>query len=216
MIHFLSAGWRLLEVDQTEASASLTAACQEQLGFKPNFDQTSGDATTGMYLPSSSSDEAQVIIQRKANGRAVGRALWLLSTRHDLVAGIRLVRSAETATTIRDDNWQPNLQQRPYDPGAVSVWPEEPAWPIRDRVVIEYADSPGLFVHRLRRDSRCDWCIPASTAADALTFASAARARAWVEKRASTERHPLVLRYRSVALALIDQSDAEASEETDG
>jgi hypothetical protein len=210
LIRFLTSDLKLVEIDHDQAAASLTEAFEESFGHRPNYDERTGDAATGFYLPSSS-DEGQVMIQRKANGRAVRRALWLLSAKHSL-DGIRLVTQPQGTNAIPSDYYWNPAGLPAYDQSEVTVWPVEPSWPVRDRVVVAYTDNAELFVHRARRNPQCDWCVPAKTVDEALSFASVERAQAWIDLRGSSERHPLRPKYRSAAAALLEQAPPEHDE----
>lgn len=113
-------------------------------------------------------------------------------------------------------SWTYDLDRHRYNAEAVEIWPREFNRPVADRIVIGYADQPGQFVHRARRNKRVEWCLPAATLDEALTFASAESAQAWVDRHGATEKHPLTPMYRSVAQALLDQSDAQVNEEMRG
>jgi hypothetical protein len=143
----------------------------------------------------------------------VRKALWLLAAKYSL-DGIRLVTQPQGTTSIRDQlDWEHGLVPA-YDQAAVTLWPIEPDWPCRDRVVVAYADNPKLFVHRARRNPQCEWAVPAQALEDALTFASVERAQTWIDRRGASERHPLRPRYRSAASAQLDQRPTQAEPET--
>jgi hypothetical protein len=207
MSRFLTCEFRLVEIDTSEAWGSLTQAFEQHCGHPPDYDEATGDAATGFYLPAPEGDEAQVMLQLKANGRAVRRALWLLAAKHSLET-IRLVTRPEGTTALwHDVDWR-TAESQPNQ-AAVTIWPPEPNWPVRDRVIISYTNEPTLFVHRARRDPQCDWCVPAQSIREALSFASVERAHAWINSRGASERHVLAPTYKSVAAALLDQTLAE-------
>jgi hypothetical protein len=124
------------------------------------------------------------------------------------IAGLVGIAAASGAGSAGGWSWAHDLARENYNADAVEVWPRESSRPIRDRVVIEHADQPGHFVHRARRSPCVDWCLPATTLEDALDFSSPESATAWLEKRGLTEKNPLVMRFRSVAQALLDQEEA--------
>ena len=218
----------LLELGEEGASASLTVAWQRTFGSDPDFGET-GDAVAGIHFPVDTNDHADVrgmCVSRAAKGNGVGLAIRLLIAKYALdrvetmngppfgtgskVDDGTVPGAAEGVSWPEAFSWTHDLERHRYNADAVAIWPQESSRPVRDRIVIEHADQPGMFVHRARRSPRVYWCLPATNLAEALTFASVENAQEWIEKRGSTEKNPLVLRYRAVAQALLDQEDARA------
>jgi hypothetical protein len=105
-------------------------------------------------------------------------------------------------------DWTPDMEQRPYDLAAVTVWPQEPEHPVRDSVILELADNPGHYIHRARRDQRAIWTVPANRVSDALCLPFPEAAESWIRANAR-EDGPITMRYRSAALAAEDQRCAD-------
>jgi hypothetical protein len=215
--------WVLLELGEQGATASLTVAWQRTFGSDPDFGKT-GDAVAGLHFPLDNDGDADVrgmCVSRAADGDAVRGVIRLLIARYALDR-VEIVNRPPFGTGSGVDgtaagaaegfSWTHDLERHRYDAEAVEIWPQESTRPIADKVVIEHADQPGQFVHRARRTPRVEWCLPAATLDEALTFASAESAHAWVERHGATERQRLVLRYRSVAAALLDQVEAQLTE----
>jgi hypothetical protein len=229
VIRFLAnpSRWTILELGEQGATASLTVAWQRTFGSDPDFSKT-GNAVAGIHFPLDGDDDADVrgmCVSRPADGDAVRGVIRLLIARHALDR-VEILNRPPFGTGSGVDgtalgaaegfSWTHDLERHRYNAEAVEIWPQESTRPVADRIVIGYADQPGLFVHRARRSPRVEWCLPAATLDEALTFASAESAQAWVERHGATERQPLVLRYRSVAAALLDQAEAQVTEETCG
>ncbi|MEI7761477.1 MAG: hypothetical protein WCJ67_12065 [Thermoleophilia bacterium] len=218
----------LLELGEEGASASLAVAWQRTFGCDPDFGEA-GDAVAGIHFPVDTNDHADVrgmCVSRAAKGDGVGLAIRLLIAKYALDRVETMNRPPFGTGSTADDgtapgeaegfswpeafSWTHDLERHRYNADAVEIWPQESSRPVRDRIVIEHADQPGMFVHRARRSPKVYWCLPATNLAEALTFASVENAQEWIEKRGSTEKNPLVLRYRAVAQALLDQEDARA------
>jgi hypothetical protein len=216
LIRFLSGAerWTILELDENEAVASLTETWRLTFGCDPNFSST-GDATTGFHIELNERERG-LIISRSANNQATLAAGRLIAAKYQLAEVRRLARPPYgTAATASDDSdWTLDLEPRPYDLTAVSIWPPEPERPVLDRIVLEHTNQPGRFVHRARRSNSVDWCLPAERLEDALTFTSLESATRWIAKHAASEPQPLTLRYRAVAAARLDQAAATQRKDT--
>jgi hypothetical protein len=223
VIRFLAnpSRWVLLELGEQGATASLTVAWQRTFGSDPDFSET-GDAVAGIHfaLDDDGGDVRGMCLSRAAKGNAVRGVIRLLIAKYALDRVEILNRppfgTGSASGAAEGFSWTHDLERHRYNAEAVEIWPQESTRPVADRIVIEHADQPGQFVHRARRSPRVEWCLPAATLDEALTFASAESAQAWVERHGATERQPLVLRYRSVAAALLDQAEAQVTEETCG
>jgi hypothetical protein len=195
VIRFLSAGFWLLEIDDELASASLSDAFEQYIGYPPNF-TPSGDAVTGFHLPSGDAFERQLVVSRRANKPALRRALTLIGMRHRL-SGIRVVnRPTVIATQAVDEQWEPDLVEVPYDLDGVSIWPGGTGV-TRDVVLLELIDEPGTFLSAALRPTRI--------LADARPFTDAEAARNCMR---TVGDRALRLVWRAVALAELDQRNA--------
>lgn len=232
LIRFLAnpQSWVLLELGEPGATASLTVAWQRTFGSDPDFSKT-GDAVAGLHFPldnDGDSDVRGMCIPHARDGDAVRRVIRLLIAKYALDR-VEILNHPPFGTESGVDgtalgaterfSWTHDLDRDRYDAEAVEIWPHESTRPVSDKVVIEHADQPGLFVHRARRTPRVEWCLPAATLDEALTFASVETAQEWIEKHGATEKHALILRYRSVSLAMLDQdarADAQIIEDMTG
>lgn len=224
MIRFLAnpSRWVLFELGEQAATASLTVAWQRMFGSDPDFSQA-GDAVAGIHFPldSDAADVRALCVSQAADSDAVRGVIRLLIARYALDRVEILNRPpigtgsgpGETGASMAEGfSWTHDLERHRYNADQVEIWPPETSRPIADKVVIEHADQAGHYVHRARRKPTVEWCLPATTLDEALVFSSVENAQAFLEKHAATEKNPLVLRYRSVALAAIDQSDAETND----
>lgn len=205
----------LLELGNEGASASLAAAFHREFGCDPDYEKV---AVAGMHFDLGNGERG-LCISRTPSAEAANDAIKLVAVKWGFDSVRRLARppygtASSKQGTASGLDWVFDMERHRYDSSAVTVWPVESSRPVRDRIVIEHADQQ-VFVHRARR-SRVEWCPPAATLDEALTFASVESAQAWVERHGATERQPLVLRYRSVAAALLDQAEAQVTEETCG
>ena len=214
LIRFLSGAkrWTILELDEDEAVASLTETWRLTFGCDPDF-STAGDATTGFHVELNERERG-LIVSRSANNDATQAASTLIAAKYHLGEVRRLTRPpyGTVVPAPADFDWTPDLEPRPYDLTAVSVWPPEPERPVLDRIVLEHSNEPGRFVHRVRRSQSVHWCLPAERLEDALTFTSLESATRWIAKHGASEPQPLTLRFRAVAAALLDQAAAQRKE----
>ena len=219
-IRFLSGAsrWTILELDEDEAVASLTETWRLTFGSDPDFGPA-GDATTGFHVELNERERG-LIVSRSANNEAIQAAARLIAAKYQVAEVRRLTRppygtAAPAAPTTEDFDWTPDLEPRPYDLTAVSLWPPEPERPVMDRIVLEHTNEPGRFVHRARRSKRVFWCLPAERLEEALTFTSVESATRWLQQHAADEPQPLTLRFRAAAAAMLDQTaQARRSEAT--
>jgi hypothetical protein len=197
----------LLELGEEGASASLAARFYGEFGCDPDYDTV---AVAGVHC-SVGEAERGLCISRTPGTEATESAIRLVRAKHGLVQ--RLSRpphgTGQMQATTSGIDWVQDCERFRYDSSSVTIWPGESSRPVRDHLVLEYADQL-VFVHRTSRAGGP--CAPAATLDQALAFASVESAEAWMEKYRAYDRHPLVLRWRSVALALMDQSDAEVQD----
>lgn len=198
-MRFLCAGFRLLELDDETASASLTDAFETFVGYAPDF-SAAGDAVTGLHFPADDPDERQIVIVRRANKQAVRRTLSLLALRHRLAA-VRVVTRPH-ATATNDDDWMPTVLDLPYDLDGVSVWPSSSTRVCKDSLLIEYATTPRSFASTSTERT--------TDVHDARLFGDAVSAWAWLDEHASDAQVSARPVWRSAALAQIDQQRASA------
>ncbi len=217
-MQFLAADWRLLELEQG-AAASLTQAWEMHFGYPPDFSER-GNAVTGYHDrdDNAQAGELQVLVSHRANAEAFAQALRVLRVRYALETISVVNRPLGWATTtnaVDEDDWEPELEERPYDLAAVSVWPPEPTHPVRDQVLIEHVGQPRRFVHTLTQHACCrpDYG-PAEFVETPRTFQCAEAARRWIAEFGGDR--PLRIVYRSVALAAEDQAAREVVEEMRG
>jgi hypothetical protein len=197
MIRFLCCAFRLLEVDEETASASLTDAFEHLTGYAPDFGPN-GDAVTGFHTTGQDHDERQVVVSRRANKAALRRAITLLQWRHRLVS-ISIVTRPATRKLPMHDDWMPEWVEMPYDLDGVSVWPTRGDATTRDVLVLEDAHRPGTFVSTtLRRTEDLDLAL-------SLPNAQAA----WSVIAADREQTTLRACWRSVARARLDQQNVK-------
>src|SRR5689334_7096806 len=111
MIRFLAGSFCLFEIDEEFASASLTECFARHRGYEPDFSKD-GDAVTGFHAPGDDFSERSVVLGRRANRRAVRRALALIMARYHLNS-IRVVTAS--ATPRHSDDWAPEALDREYD-----------------------------------------------------------------------------------------------------
>ncbi len=211
LVRFLSGGnrWTILELDDDEPAESLTMVWRLVFGCEPDF-SPAGDATTGFHVELNERQRG-LIVSRTANNDATQAAARLIAAKHELSEIRRLARppyGTRAAPPVDGFDWTRGLEPRPFDPAAVSVWPAEPERPVLDRIVLEHTHEPGRFVHRARRSNNVEWCLPAESLEDALSFASIQNAQAWLAKHATNEPQPLTMRYRAAAAAQLDQAAA--------
>lgn len=202
MIRFLCSGWRLVEIDEAEATTSLTAAFEHHFGHRPDFGPE-GDVVTGHHEPGSTSRERVMTVVRCSNEDAVRQAVRLLRVRHDLD---RVHFRSASAEFDCDFDWEATSDPPSYDPGAVSAWPAQEA-PIRDALVVEFVGQPGKFVSGLVPHSVHAARKATTSVTEALTFADPASAWRWIEKLERDDIRPV---YRSAALAMADQTAMDA------
>lgn len=206
LIRFVSSGWRFLELDETQASASLTDVYEETFGQRPDF-SGGGDAVTGHHGETPNPRERILLVARTASGDAVRQAIRLLIAKYDLDR-VRLMQALPTGP---DFDWvAARAPEVPYDPDAVVAWPREER-EIFDRIVIEFVDQPGRFVHKDRAHARVAWKFPAETVEDALVFPMVEAAHAWLDRQVIGERFQL--RWRSVAISEADQRERASADE---
>jgi hypothetical protein len=194
VIRFLTCDFRLLEIDEEVASASLSDVFEQFVGYPPDFGPT-GDAVTGHYFPTEDASEGQVVVIRRANKHALRRAVTLIQVRHRL-SGVRIVtRPTVTAALALDDDWAPNLVEVPYDLDGVSIWPSASHLHSRDVVILELRATPGRFIST-KLDSTTE-------IAEAMTFTDIGSARSYA--RAIGDETAIRLIWRAAALAELDQ-----------
>ena len=189
-MRFLAGQFLLLEHDQS-VSVSLTEAWFYHSGSEPAFDPE-GTNAVGIHVPGRHQNERSMLISRAANPEAAHHAAHLIELKY----GVERVRLVSRLRPQDMNNWTPDMEQRPYDLAAVTVWPEEPEHPVRDSVILELADNPGHYIHRARRDRRAIWTVSADRVADALCLPFSEAAEAWIRANAR-EDGPLTMRYRS-------------------
>lgn len=194
----------LFEVGEQTASASLAARYHLELGCDPDCERS---AVAGVTFDLG--EERGVCVARSPGVEATNNAIGLLTKKYGPMKRLNRPPLEQTRKGVSGIDWTTDLIRENYDPLAVLAWPLTSSHPVRDLIVLEHQDQL-TFVHRSRRSGEPS--PPATTLDDALTFASEARSFEWIEKHASAQRYDLVLRYRSVALARVDQSDAEVNE----
>lgn len=196
----------LLELSQEGATASLPVKYHEEFGCDPDYETV---AVAGLTFDLEG-DERGVCVSRTPSVAAANEAIRLITLKYGIVKRLnRPPYGFSDEHHVVSLDWTLNLDRHRYDSSVVKSWPELSNRPIADKIVIEYTDQL-TFVPQASRTGEPS--PPASTIAEALTFSSFENAQAWIERHASAERNDLVLRFRSVALALMDQSDAEVNE----
>jgi hypothetical protein len=205
-MRFLAGEYTLLEHDQS--ANVLTETWLYHCGSEPAFDPE-GTNALGIHVPGRHENERSMLISRAANLEAVHHAAHLIELKY----GLERVRHVSRLCQQDMGDWTPDLEERPYDLAAVTVWPKEREHPVRDRVILELAESQGHYIHRLRQDRRAVWTVPADRVADALCLPFPEAAEAWIRANAR-EDGPLNMRYRSAALAAEDQRHADCQTET--
>lgn len=207
-VHFLAGRYTLLECAE-DVQASLTRVWQEVFGSLPAYDEP-GDCVRGIHLPGRTERERAILVMRPCDSKALWRASWLIREKWQL-AGVRVIPRPRRA--VYAHGWAPDLEERVYDETAVEIWPSEPEHPAQDSIVLELAERPGYFIHRVRQDRRALWTVPADRVADALSLPFPEAAEAWI-RSSGGEDGPLVQRWRSAVLAQEDQTAAERREAT--
>jgi hypothetical protein len=149
-----------------------------------------------------------MLVTRAASPEAVRHAIELLKLKWSLERVAQVSRLSQREM----GDWRPDLEERPYDLEAVRVWPDEPEHPVRDSILLELADNPGRYIHRARHDRRTIWTVPAERVAEALCLPFPEAAESWIRGNAS-EDGPLVMLWRSAALAAEDQRAAGSQRE---
>jgi hypothetical protein len=208
-MRFLAGQFLLLEHDQS-VNVSLSDAWLYYCGSEPAFDPDGMNAV-GIHVPGRTENERSMLISRAASLEAAHHAAHLIELKY----GLERVRLVSRLCPQDMGDWTPDMEQRPYDLAAVTVWPEEPEHPVRDSVILELADNPGHYIHRARRDRQAVWTVPAERVAEALCLPFPEAAEAWIRVNAR-EDGPLTMRYRSAALAAEDQSGADRQTQTGG
>ena len=198
----------LLELAPEGASASLAARFNGEFDCDPDYDTVAvAGITFGL-----GEGQFGCCISRSPSVEAANQAIRLLAAKYGPMQRCNRPPhgvSSQQGTTSGID-WTFDLERARYRSEVVEIWPMESSRPVKDVIVLEHEDRL-TFVHVSRR-ANVEPCAPAAALADALSFASEASARAWVARYGASEPHRLVLRYRSVADALLAQSDCEVQD----
>jgi len=196
----------LLELGDQGASASLAARFHAEFDADPNYATT---AVAGISF--SLGEERGCCISRTPSPEAANQAIRLLAAKYGPMQRCNRPPhgvSSQQGTTSGID-WTFDLERRRYDSSVVTTWPPlESSRPVRDLIVLEIKDSL-TFIHWSSRAGGS--CPPTASIDESLTFACRDSAQAWIDRHGAGEPQPLCLRWRSVALSRMDQSDAEVN-----
>ena len=197
----------LLELAPEGASASLAARFNGEFGCDPDYDTVAvAGITFGL-----GEGQFGCCISRSPSGEAANQAIRLLAAKYGPMQRCNRPPhgvSSQQGTTSGID-WTFDLERRRYDSSVVTTWPPlESSRPVRDLIVLEVKDSL-TFIHWSSRAGGS--CPPTASIDESLTFACRDSAQAWIDRHGAGEPQPLCLRWRSVALSRMDQSDAEVN-----
>jgi len=199
VITFISGRYTLVE-NENMACINLRDSWCHLFGEEPDLTPT-GLAVVGMHVPTPRPWERAMKFRHAASPRAVSHAIGLIKLKY-AVERVEIIGRVQL--TLAANVWLPSLGTEPPDVSVLSVWPEEHEREVRDGIVLELADNPGKFVHRMRQERGAFWLPPADRVGDALVLPCTEIAAAWA-RACGGEDGPLIPRWRSAVLAEEDQ-----------
>lgn len=189
-ITFISGEWTLIENPKRQC-VNLRQAWRDLIGTEPDI-SADGLTVVGVHAPGKRPGVRTLKFMHAGSRRAIEHAAAMVRLKY----GCEVEISGWVRMTAKPGQWIPNVNPRPFDVSALTVWPEPAGREVRDCVVMELRARPGHFIGRDRPT--------VARVEDALRFPSPDFAHQCMQIK-GIPWQAIQPKWRSVALAEEDQ-----------